>query len=214
MSQQSLQDLLGTIATEYKEAFDNAANGTGGPTGDWRNDLPLTLEYRVRVDKAEYKNSKAGVPQIVLTYEVLEPAEYAGAKFQDYQTAQPTTSIGSEILAKTFGALQAKLDGWGNDFQAFVGQFEDRTAVVALLTWGQAEDRIGVRYINLDRGQQLSTKVVPKGSKRPASSDLRPDIQIPKDAGEEPFPASQPAVTPPPISPPTVGGPNLPPGLR
>ncbi len=214
MSQQSLQDLLGQIQGEHKEAFDNAREGKA-PNGDWNADLPLNLEYRVRVDKAEYKNSQtSGKPQIVLTYEVVEPAEYAGAKFQDYQSPQPTTTVGAEVLAKTFGALQAKLDGWGNDFAAFVGQFEDRTAVVALRRWGQNDDRIGIRYINLDKGQTLSTKVNPP-RKRADASNLRPEINIPKEpasGGDTPAPAPAPSVPNLPTG--AGGGPNLPPGLR
>lgn len=213
MSQQTLQDLLGQIQSDHKEAFDNAREGKA-PNGDWNVDLPLNLEYRVRVDKAEYKNSQSsGKPQIVLTYEVVEPAEYQGAKFQDYQSPTPTTTVGAEVLAKTFGALQAKLDGWGNDFSAFVAQFEDRTAVVALRRWGQNDDRIGVRYINLDKGQTLSTKVNPPRPKRDTNA-LRPEINIPKEetasGGDTPAPAPAPA----PNLPTGGGGPNLPPGLR
>lgn len=217
----SLQDLLGKIQTEHKDAFDKAAQGVA-PSGDWANagDLPLNLEYRVEVVEANYGNSKSsGNPQITLVYEVQEPAEYAGKKFSDYQSPNPTTPVGAEVLAKTFGALQARMDGFGNDFVAFVKQFEGKTAVVALRVWGQENDRIGIRYINLDRGQELSTTVKPK-AQRGGTSNLRPEINIPKPQND-PFPATPaaPPVTPTPASAepataPSTGGVNLPPGLR
>jgi hypothetical protein len=211
MSQLSLKDLLGKIETEGKKAFDDAKAGVA-PTGDWRSDLPLNLEYRLVVDSAEYKPSKStGNPQIVLTYQVQEPAEFAGAKFQDYQSANPTTSIGVEVLAKLFGALQADVSGWGDNFEGFVKQFEGRTVVAALRLWGQENDRIGIRYVNLDKGQNLRTDVKPKGGSA-AKLNTAADIQIPKGPFEDAAPAE--VVTPPQAAPAPSGGPNLPPGLR
>lgn len=214
MSQLSLKDLLGKIESEQKETFENAKAGIA-PTGDWRNDLPLNLEYRLRVEKSEYKPSKStGNPQIVLTYEVVEPAEYKGAKFQDYQNPNPTTTIGVEVLAKLFGALQADMTGWGDNFEGFINQFEGRTVVAALRLWGQENDRIGIRYVNLDKGQQLRTDVKPKAGSA-GKLNTSADIQIPKGPFDDSAPAEAP-VTPPPAAAPSApaGVPNLPPGLR
>lgn len=216
----SLKDVLGKIKSDHKEVFDNAQQGVA-PSGDWANagDLPLELEYRVVVDSASYGNSKAsGNPQITLVYKVLEPAEFAGKKLSDYQSPNPTTPIGTEVLAKTLGALQANLDDLDGGWPKFVQQFEGRTAVIALRVWGQDNDRLSVRYINADRGQELSTTVKPKAARQTGNLRPQPEINIPKG---EPFPDT-PAVTPPvtppaasnPATPPNTGGVNLPPGLR
>lgn len=216
----SLSQLLGQVKRDHQEAFDNAKAGIA-PSGDWANagDLPIDREYRVVVDSAEYGKSKtSGKSQMTLVYKVVEPAEFAGKKFSDYQSMPPTTTIGSEVFSKTIGALQATLDGYGDDFAGFVKQFEGQTAVVALRIWGQEGDRIGVRWINADHGQTLSTKVNPIKSKTDTKT-LRPDVNIPKG---EPFPET-PGITPPPVEPPAAANPatppstagvNLPPGLR
>lgn len=219
MSQQTLQQLLGDILKNHGEAYENAKEGKS-PNSVWdaAGKLPMDIEYRLRVDTAVYTPSKAsGKPQIVLTYEVVEPADYAGAKFQDYVNPNPTNTMGTEILAKLFGALQADMTNF-SDFGDFVTQFEDRTVVAALRKWGEENDRVGVRYVNMDRGQELRKVNPPKMKGAPPA--LRPDINIPKD---EPFPESGPAVTPPPISipgaaptqaPSSAPVVNLPPGLR
>jgi len=212
MSQLSLKELLGKIETEQKETFDKAKAGIA-PSGDWRSDLPLNLEYRLKVDSSEYKPSKAsGNQQIVLTYVVVEPAEFAGAKFQEYLNPNPTNPIGVEVLAKLFGALQADVTGWGDDFEGFVGQFEGRTIVAALRLWGQENDRISTRYVNLDKGQTLKTDVKPKNSSGGAGRlNTAADIQIPKGPSVD---AIADPVTPQVAQPVQSGVPNLPPGLR
>ncbi len=215
----SLQDLLKDIKANHGTTYDNALAGKS-PAGAWDGpELPLDLEYRVQVAKAEFKASQAsGQPQIVLTYEILEPEEFAGRKIQDYYSPKPTNEVGSRKLAELFGALQATMEGWGDDFDGFVGQFTDKKATVTLRRWGQNNDRTGVRYINLDKGQALRTNVTPPKPRAAttAASDLRPEINIPKDD----VPAA--AVTPPPVTPPAeekqtvtppTGGVNLPPGL-
>ena len=213
MSQLSLKDLLGKIETEQGKTFEDAKAGIA-PNGDWRSDLPLNLEYRLRVTSSEYKPSKSsGNMQIILTYEVVEPAEFKGAKFQEYVNPNPTNAIGVEMLAKLFGALQADLTGWGDNFEGFVSQFEDRTVVAALRLWGQEMDRIGVRYVNLDKGQSLKTDVKPKGGST-AKLNTAADIEIPKGPFDDGA-AAAPA-TPPPAATQSApaGVPNLPPGLR
>lgn len=212
----SLQDLLKDIKSNHGETYENALAGKS-PADAWDGpELPLELEYRVRVDKSEFKVSKAsGNPQIVLTFEVTEPAEYEGRKFQDYYSPKPTNEIGSRKLSELFGALQATLEGWNEDFDGFVGQFLDKTATVTLRRWGQNNDRTGVRYINLDKGQTLRTNILPPKPRTATAADLRPEINIPKDVPAEG------AVTPPPVTPPVVqqqtvtppSGINLPPGL-
>lgn len=206
---QSLQDLLGI--GDYTEEFEDAKAGKA-PNSQWDVNLPLNLEYRLTVDTADYSKSKAGKDQIVLTWAVVEPEAYAGAKFQTYHSPNPTNTVGSQILAKLFGALQASFDGYGTDIAAFVKQFEGRTVVAALKTWGQENDRYETRWTNTDRGQTLRTDLKPPKGQSSSASDLRADVVIPK--ADEP---SAPVVTPPVITPPVVsppGGVNLPPGLR
>ena len=213
----SLQDLLKDIKKNHGETYENALAGKT-PQGAWDGpELPLELEYRVRVDKAEFKPSAAsGNPQIVLTYEISEPEEFAGRKFQDYYSPKPTNEVGSRKLAELFGALQASMEGWGENIEGFVDQFMDKKATVTLRRWGQNNDRTGVRYINLDKGQTLRTNILPPKPRGDTPADLRPEINIPK-----PETATKATVTPPTVTPPaepkqTVtppSGVNLPPGL-
>lgn len=214
MAQMTLTELLGKIKTEHKDAYEGAKEGRA-PNSAWETaDLPLTHEYRLTVDSAEYKTSQSGREQFVITYEVVEPAEYAGKKFQDYQSPNPTNTVGTEMLAKFFGAFQLELDdNFGSDFGAFIKQTEGRTVVAALRRWGEQMDRTGIRWVNPDKGQNLNQNVKPakaSGTRTPT----QPDIQIPK-------PATAPVVTPPPAAaapqpstPPPSGGIKLPPGLQ
>lgn len=214
----SLQDLLKDIKTNHSTTYENALIGKS-PAGAWDGpELPLELEYRVRVDKSELKASQAsGNVQIVLTFEIIEPEEFAGRKFQDYYSPKPTNEVGSRKLAELFGALQASLDGWGEDSDGFVNQFTDRHATVTLRRWGQANDRTGVRYINLDRGQTLRTNIVPPKVKAAPTTgaDLRPEINIPKEEAQNPGAVTPPTIAPPVIETQTITPPgvNLPPGL-
>lgn len=220
MSQQSLASLLGNIKQNYAKDYDDAKAGKN-PAGDWNADLPLDLEYRIECVKSEYKSSKAGNPQLVLTWEVLEPVEYAGSKFQDYQGMKPTTTAGGEILSKFLGTLGASLDV--TDEEAFGKQFEGKTVVAALRSWGTDNDRIATRYVNIDKGQTLSTAVKPPKGKAPQAG-LTADVQIPKAPEVTAAPVAPP-VTPPeapqvaqPVSTPAAPvamppGVNLPPGI-
>lgn len=216
MSTQSLASLLGDIKANYASQYDDAKAGKN-PAGDWNNDLPLDREYRIECTKAEYKPSKAGNPQIVITWEVLEPTEFAGSKFQDYQGMKPTTTVGGEILSKFLGTMQVDLGI--ADESLFAKQFEGKVVVAALRTWGEDGDRIATRYVNVDKGQTLSTSVKPpktKGSTGPLGADVNipkqpdaapqaPQIAIP-DAVTQPVSAPAAPVTLPP-------GVNLPPGI-
>lgn len=211
---QSLQDLLGI--GDYIDDYEDAKAGKT-PNSQWDVDLPLDREYRLQVEEATFAPSKSsGKDQITLTYVVLEPEEFAGAKFQEYQSPNPTNTVGSQKLAQLFGALQASFDGFGSDIAAFVQQFEGRTVVAALRKWGQEMDRTSTRWVNADRGQALKTDVKPPNTKSGGSKDLRADVVIPK--ADEPFPAVTPGIVPSTAqtvtTPPLPGGVNLPPGLR
>lgn len=217
MSQQSLTDLLGDITKQFGDRMEAVKEGRA-PANAWDGPpMPLTNEYRVKVDTSTYQPSKAGKNQFVITYEIQEPEEFAGRKVQAYYNPAPTNEAGSRQLADLFASLKAKLDGWGDDFEGFAAQFVGTTAVITLDTWGDEEDRYGVRWINADRGQTLKTDIKPKVKKAGGgASNLKADIVIPKPetpAGETPS-VSPPevAAAPAAVSPPS--GPNLPPGLR
>lgn len=219
MSTTPLSDLINLIQNTQKEAYDKAYKGET-PTSQWDANLPIDIEYRAVIDKAVYGQSKSsGRDQFTITWEIQEPSEYAGKKFQEYVSPNPTNEAGARQLAELFGALQVDLTGFGENMDAFTAQFEGRSACIVLRRWGQENDRIGIRWITLDRGQELRTGIAPQKPRR-GTADLRPEINIPKDDG--PFPET---VTPPPaaapapapqqqtVTPPLPGGVNLPPGL-
>lgn len=220
MSTQSLQDLLGNLKKDFGDRIERAASGQA-PESAWDGPpMPLTHEYRVIVDTAEYKPSKStGKNQFVITYEIQEPAEFGGRKVQDYVSPTPANEAASKSLADLFGALKADLDGWGgDDYDGFVKQFVGRSAVISLRTWGEQNDRYSVRWINGDRGQVLKTNITPQKPKTNTNS-LRPDLVIDKVEPAQVAAPAEPAQAPaqqqlPGSSPAPSAGPNLPPGLK
>lgn len=232
----NLQDFLGDIKKNYAE---DLKKGAEGPTGSFDGPpLPENLEYRVTVDKAEYKPSKAGKYQLVLTYEVTEPAEFAGRKVQEYYATEPGNQISQSKMSKMLGALGPDLSNVGGDWDTLTTRLTGLTGVITARTWGEANDRSGVRWVNADRGQTLRTNIAPQEAKGGPKNALRPDVSVPKPApvtaapaavseapepeyGDEPgegfteapAPAAAP-VLPGTAAPRPAGGPNLPPGLR
>lgn len=219
MSQQSLQDVLKSLQEDFGDTIEKAREGA--PTGSWDVDLPEELEYRCTIVGSEYVAAKSsGKPQAKITFEVNEPEAYAGAKFQGYYQIPPENEASSRKLAELLGSLVTDGGSWGNDTEGFVGSWVDTSIVVVTNKWGEQNDRIGVRYVNADRGQTLRTDIKPPKPRRSAPADLRPEINIPKE--ETAAPAEQATVTPPVVeSAPAPaqttslpGGVNLPPGLR
>jgi hypothetical protein len=229
MSTQSLQDLIGSLKDKFGDRMDAIAEGKN-PSGAWDGPpMPLNWEYRAEIDSAEYKPSKAtGKPQFVVTYVILEPSDFRGRKVQAYYSPTPANEGAQRQFADFVAALRCDLTIGltTNDYEGFIKQTVGRTAVIALNVWGDENDRYGVRFVNLDRGQVLSTDVKPPRAKTD-TKNLRPDIVIPKDA---PAPATVPAEAeapaeveaPKPATPQLPGGlgatpakgPNLPPGLK
>lgn len=216
MSQVSLQDVLKGLQKDFAADYDRAAEATGGPSGAYDVDLPQDREYRAVVTDAKFAPSKSsGREQITITFEITEPAEWAGAKFQEYIDAQPVNEISSRKLASLFGALQATAAGSNDEM---VAQFIDKSVVIATRRWGQENDRNGLRWANADVGQDLRTNIKPPKPKK-NTTDIRPEINIPKaEEAAEPFPEApvETAATPDVIPQTTTlpGGVNLPPGLR
>lgn len=102
----NLADLLKGLQNDFGEEIEKAATASGGPSGAYDIELPLDREYRVVVADSKYALAKSsGREQIVITYEVIEPSEFAGAKFQEYMSLQPNNEAASRTLAQTLGAL-------------------------------------------------------------------------------------------------------------
>jgi hypothetical protein len=218
----NLQDLLASIQKTNADDIQRAAEPKSGVSGAWDVDLPVEQEYRVEVVNATYGAAKSsGSPQATLTFEVLEPAEYAGAKFQGYYPLPPNNEASVRKFAELVGALHADGSSFGNDYEGFVQSWIDSVVVVAVNRWGSENDRIGLRWVNADIGQALRSDLKAPKPRKP-TADIRPEINIPK---EEP---AETVVTPPVVvdvaeeSAPTTsgrtvtlpGGVNLPPGLR
>lgn len=176
----NLQDFLGDINKNYKKDMDKAAEG---PSGAFSGPpLPPELEYRVTVDSADYKASKAGNWQLVVTYEIQEPSEFAGRKIQEYYATQPGNEIAQRKVSQVLGALGPDLSGVGSDWEALTSRLVGLNAVIATRLWGTDNDRNGVRWINADRGQALSTTVKPPKASTGPKNALRPDVTVPKPA--------------------------------
>lgn len=216
----SLKDFLSGLNGEYKEVMENARDG--GPSGAFDGPpMPLDTEYRVTVDTAEYKPSKAsGVKQLAVTYEISEPSEFAGRKLQEYYQPAAGNEISLRKFSEVIGCLGPDLTGLGTtaDWDVVATRLVGLTAVIALRVWGD-DDRYGVRWINSNRGQSLKTNLKPVKA-RTDSRSLRPDVTINKG---EPFPPTETPASPVqaetspaalPQAPRPNGGPNLPPGLR
>lgn len=222
MSQISLQELLGNLQKDHADDITKAAEATGG-SGAWDVDLPPTREYRAVVDKCTYGDSKQGRPQFTFTFEITEPSEYAGAKFQEYVAEKPQNQWAAKSMAELFGALGADFGYQGKDKNEFAATFEGKTAVITIRKWGDALDRNGLRWANADRGQALREDIKPPKEKR-GPADIRPDINIPKDepVEEQTSPvvetvseeAEKPSTPAPAQTTSLPGGVNLPPGLR
>lgn len=217
MSQKSLQELLKDLQKDHAKDIARAQEGV--PSGQWDVELPLDREYRATVANCTYGAAKSsGKPQFVFTFEILEPEEFAGSKFQEYVAETPPNEFAARSMGELFGALGG-FEATTNDKEAFAAEFIDRTAVIAIRHWGDEPKRNGLRWVNADRGQSLRTAIKPPKESKPAT-DLRPEINIPKDEPQEQVapvtpPVQEEVQTPPPAQTTSLpGGVNLPPGLR
>lgn len=220
MSTNSLKDLLKTIQGDEKaaKAMDNATTGAGGPSGSYDIDLPETLEYRVEIVDTKVAPAKtSGVPQITLTFEVLEPEEFVTARFQEYYPVKPTTEGATRKIGEIMGAALVDPSPYGDDTEAYFTAFKGATVVATIRKWGGENDdeRTSLRFVTSDRGQSLRTNITPQKKRGGGNPDLRPDIQIPKDEVSAPVtPPSEPETAQTPAETTSLpGGVNLPPGL-
>ena len=227
-------DSIFTFLDGAKEEFKDALAGkrTGG--GFDGPPLPQNLQYRGQISRGEWRQAQtSGKWSFSMTFEVLEPEEFAGRKFTEYYSiGSDTNNIGREKLATLIGASGVDANSFDRtgdvekDNAAFAKLFEGTQYVVAVRTWGDDMDRTGLRYLNKDYGQTLLTNVEPpkpKGGNLPnkkGGGPLKADISIPKgddQTEEQPDtpntePDEQPQVTFPGGKSPS--GVTLPPGLR
>lgn len=224
----SLQDFLKDVKDNYQDVYEKASKGA--PSGAFDGPpLPENLEYRVTVDSAEYKPSKAGNYQIVLTFVISEPEEFAGRKVQEYYSPQPGNEVAQRKLTSMLGSLGPDLSGLGQDWNELAKRLVGLPGVITSRTWGEQNDRSGVRWVNADKGQVLRNNIAPPKPQGSTRNALRPDVSISRTAPAEPVQeapaeaqapveyAEAPVQTPAQVLPQATrpaGGPNLPPGLR
>lgn len=214
-----LTDLLGGLATEFPDqiAGKSPASGFDGPP------LPENRQYRAEIVRGEWRQSTgSGNWSFSFTFEVTEPAEFAGRKFSEYY--DPNGHQASrEKLSRLIGESGLNLDEVDkSDYDVFAKAFEGTSYVVATRIWGTENDRTGLRYLNKDRGQALQENIKPPVKKTPPADLQRPDISVLKAQQEAaaqaagqteesaPAPESAPQLPGAGVRPPVT----LPPGLR
>lgn len=218
----NINEFLKEVQKEFPDELAGKASNGGGFDGP---PLPEDRQYRATITRAEWRQATgSGKYSYAITFEVTEPAEWAGRKFSEYYSIDSGNRIAAEKFSKLIGESGinvAEADTSSNE--AFAKSFEGAEFVVATRTWGEDDDKTGLRYLNRDRGQALKDKIDPPKKKKVGSS-LVADIQIKKDQAPGPFdggtaeaeeeataPAQAPVSLPGGARP---SGVNLPPGLR
>lgn len=233
---QNLGNILGDLATEFPDAIEgkNPNSGFDGPP------VPSTRQYRAVISRAEWRQAQSsGKYSYSITFEITEPAEYAGKKFTEYYSLDASAgTVGREKFARLIGesGINVKEADTSSE-ETFAQEFVGKEFVIATRIWGTDMDRNGLRYLNKDRGQKLLDKITPAPSELQAMAahKLKADIQvnkqpeveqqqIPETVAEEQAEAReehQAAGTEVPASTPRLpggsarpGNVNLPPGLR
>lgn len=217
----SLTDFLGDITKNYQQDIDKARSGS--PSGAWDGPaMPLNQEYRVVVDRCTFGLAKqSGRPQLTTTFMVVEPEEFSGRMVQTYWSCDKTNDRAMKDFATNVGALKPDVTGLGpNDWEILANRYVGCKAVITLNTWGDANDRYGVRWINQDRNQLLKDTIAAPKPKTDSRS-LRPDVVIRKaetaswsDTNDDHEDVEAPKKVELPGSARPAGGPNLPPGIK
>jgi hypothetical protein len=217
-----INEFLKDAAKEFPDALagKSSAGGFDGPP------LPVNLEYRVVLTRGEWRQANnSGNYSFAMTFEVAEPAEFAGRKFSEYYSIdEGAHPVAREKFAQLIGASCIDLTEVNtDDNDEFAKAFEGTQYVVATRVWGDDGDRNGIRYLNKDYGQTLKTDVKPpkpRGGglptrKGPGIGDklALPTAQILKNTEEE-AQAEQPAAPSPTLPGGAApSGVKLPPGL-
>lgn len=209
---QSLTDFLNDLGAEFPDEI----AGKGGASGFDGPPLPEDRQYRARISRGEWRQAQNGNWSFSFTFEIIEPAEFAGRKFSEYYSKDGSNQIAKEKFAKFIGESGIPFDEIDKSSdEAFAASFEDATFVIATRTWGDQNDRTGIRYLNRDRGQALQEKIAPAKKRGSTSKPLRADISVNKDKG--PTEESTPVAPRPPVTLPGGNRPSgvtLPPGLQ
>lgn len=231
---QQLENLLGDLATQFPDAIEgkNPNSGFDGPP------VPSTRQYRAVVSRAEWRQAQSsGKYSYSITFEITEPAEYAGKKFSEYYSMDASAgTVGREKFARLIGESGIDLKTADTSSEdAFAQEFVGKKFVLATRIWGDEMDRNGLRYLNKDRGQKLLDNIKPAASELAAQqkAKLKAEIQVNKAEESTPEEESVPEDTSaeereaaheqtiPQQAPPSLPGSgsarppvNLPPGLR
>ena len=214
-----IADFLGQAAQENPDEL----AGKGGGGGFDGPPLNESHEYRVQVAKAEWRQAnQSGKWSYAITFEVIEDPsddnEFLGRKFTEYYSIDKGNRIAQEKFSKFIGQSGVDVSDLDqSDNQKFIDGFVDATFVAAVRTWGQDNDRTGIRWVNRDNGQSLRTDISAQKSRGGSAKPLQADIAVNKQKGPVEEPAEEPESAPPvtlPKAPDTASsGITLPPGL-
>jgi hypothetical protein len=183
----SISDFLKGLAEEFPDqiAGKSQFGGFDGPP------LPEDQQYRATISRGEWRQSQgSGKYSYAVTFEIQEPSEHAGRKFTEYYSADESAHrVSREKFSKLIGESGLNLaEVDQSSEETFAAAFEGTSYVIATRTWGEENDRTGLRYLNRDRGQELKKIAPAKGQE--AAKPLRADISVNKNVG--PFSAEQP----------------------
>lgn len=214
----NLGSFLGDLKDEYGEDLQEANKSVGGA---WSGPpLPANQEYRIRVVEGEWKTSNSGKENVVITWEIVEPEEFAGRRGRNYYGTDTSNQINKEQFAKLILATGVSTDNVRDDeegWKEFASRFIDTTIVAPLRSWGDEDDQYSLRWVNKDTGQALKDNIKPAKKKTDLNALKPSSIGFAKSGSEqaEPFPDTTPAT---PVAPSVAAdagstGIKLPPGL-
>lgn len=206
----NLGDFLGNLKDEYGQNLEEADKVTGAWSGPA---LPLNQEYRIKIVEGEWKTSNAGKENVVVTWEIVEPVEFAGRRGRNYYGTSDPTQITREQFAKLILATGISTDDSNGDWNEFAARFVDTTIVAPLRSWGDENDQYSLRWTNKDTGQVLKDTISPIKPKTDLSI-LKPQVGFAKESTGEPFPEERVVTSEVPSVTATVpSGIKLPPGI-
>ncbi len=209
----NLGDFLGDLKDEYGENLEEADKVTGAWSGP---PLPLNQEYRIRIVEGEWKTANSGKDNVVITWEIVEPAEFAGRRGRNYYGTSDPNKITKEQFARLILAAGVSTENVRDDddgWREFASRFIDKVIVAPLRSWGDENDQYSLRWTNKDTGQELKEDIKPIKPKTDLSV-LKPTVGFTKPGPEqgEPFP-DKPVIPTPSVATPSSSGVKLPPGL-
>jgi hypothetical protein len=193
----SVADFIGEATKDFSDEMEGKSpmGGFDGPP------LDTTRQYRVQVARAEWRQAQgSGKWSFAITFEVIEDLqdEFVGRKFSEYYNIdQGAHEAAKRAFSRFLGESGLDIrDLDQSDNEAFISNFEGVQYVIAPRTWGEDDDRTGVRYLNRDRGQPLLDNIKPpQGRGGGSAKPLKAEISVNKEKG--PFDPMQEASQPP-----------------